>query len=370
MDVGLVCDSCSAFSPMGAQRCLRCGESLSLDRGTSKGVPPTRAPGGSDERATAKSAPFMPPPRHEAAAPNLQKANIACPTCGTLLPVGHKFCFNCGARMPDLGIGTQPISSGEPELGPGESFDDPTSIKASPKPTSQKSKPHRSTMFFGAAQVSRAKLTLIRGDGLDGVSFTLAGDEHQAGRGDVPLAFPEDPFLSPVHANFFYREGRLIVRDENAINGVYLRIHGGTDIQYGSRFLVGEQVLEVQRPGGQEDDGVDLDEPIEDGTYFFASPRRPSNLRIVQHLRGGDTGLAHRALSDAVTIGREGNDIDFPDDPFISGHHARVTWTSGKLVLTDLSSRNGTFIRIAGERSLEHGDYVFMGQQLLRVEIV
>jgi pSer/pThr/pTyr-binding forkhead associated (FHA) protein len=353
MDVGLVCDSCSAFSPMGAQRCLRCGESLSLDKGTSKGVPPGR------------------PPAQEQAAPSLAKASIACPTCGTLLPVGHKFCFNCGGRMPDLGLANSPSSSmsAAPEVGPGESFDDPTSIKASPRPTSNKSKPHRSTMFFGAAQASRAKLTLIRGDGLDGVSFTLAGEEHQAGRGEVPLTFPEDPFLSPVHANFFYREGKLVVRDEQSINGVYLRIHGGTDIAYGSRFLVGEQVLEVQRPGGQAED-VDLDEPIEDGTYFFASPRRPSNLRIVQHLRGGDTGLAHRALSDAVTIGREGNDIDFPDDPFISGHHARVTWSDGRLVLTDMSSRNGTFIRIAGDRALDHGDYVFMGQQLLRVEIV
>jgi pSer/pThr/pTyr-binding forkhead associated (FHA) protein len=368
MDVGLVCDSCSAFSPMGAQRCLRCGESLSLDKGTTKGVPPSRTPGTTDERATAKSPPIG--RGHQSAAPNLDKANIACPTCGTLLPVGHRFCFSCGSRIPELDSGVP--SGGEPELGPGESFDDPTSIKASPKPTSSKSKPTRSTMFFGAAQASRAKLTLIRGDGLDGVSFTLAGDEHQAGRGEVPLAFPEDPFLSPIHANFFYRDGRLIVRDEQSINGVYLRIHGGCDITFGSRFLVGEQVLEVQRPGGQHDDpdGVDLDEPIEDGTYFFASPRRASNLRIVQHLRGGDTGLAHRALADAVTIGREGNDIDFPDDPFISGHHARVTWQGGKLVLTDLSSRNGTFVRLAGERGLEHGDYVFMGQQLLRVEIV
>ena len=35
-----------------------------------------------------------------------------------------------------------------------------------------------------------------------------------------------------------------------------------------------------------------------------------------------------------------------------------------------LTSKNGTFMRIAGERTLVHGDYVFMGQQLLRVEIV
>jgi FHA domain/Double zinc ribbon len=361
MDVGLVCDSCSAFSPMGAQRCLRCGESLALDKQTSKGVPPSRTPGPpSAERPAVK------PPRAGAAPPSLAKAQVACPSCATLVPVGHKFCFNCGEPVPDLGL-SGPIKT---TAGAGETFDEPTSVKASPKPTSSKSKPHRSTMFFGATQAAHAKLTLIRGDGLDGVSFTLAGDEHLAGRGDCPLTFPEDPFLSPVHANFLYHDGKLYVRDEDSINGVYVRIHGTCDVDYGSRFLVGEQVLELQPPSDDDDDRGEPDDPTEDGTYFFASPRRPSTMRIVQALRGGDTGLAHRALTDAVTIGREGNDLNFPDDPFISGHHARVAWTEAGIVLTDLQSRNGTFVRISGERLLEHGDYVFMGQQLLRVEIV
>ena len=112
--------------------------------------------------------------------------------------------------------------------------------------------------------------------------------------------------------------------------------------------------------------------PDGEGTYFFASPRRPARLRVVQLLRGGDYGLVFRAQGDAVTVGREDNDINFPDDPFISGHHARIAFADGgdKPVLTDLSSKNGTFLRIRGEATLGHGDYVFMGQQLLRVEIV
>jgi pSer/pThr/pTyr-binding forkhead associated (FHA) protein len=40
------------------------------------------------------------------------------------------------------------------------------------------------------------------------------------------------------------------------------------------------------------------------------------------------------------------------------------------LSVTDLGSRNGTFVRVTGEHVLKHGDYVFLGQQLLRVEIV
>jgi len=221
------------------------------------------------------------------------------------------------------------------------------------------------TLFFGAMQQARAKLVLIKGDGLDGISFTLAGDEHVAGRIDAPLLFDEDPFLSPRHANFLYRRGELVVADEDSVNGVYIRIRGARTIDYGDRFLIGEQVLEVQPTIENEQL-----EPEPDGTYFYASPRRRAHFRIIQLLRGGDSGLAFRAMAPTVTIGREGNDIDFPDDPFISGRHAKVEHKNGQISLVDLGSKNGTFLRVNRETKLEHGDYVFMGQQLLRVEIV
>ena len=224
----------------------------------------------------------------------------------------------------------------------------------------------RKTMFFGAMQAARAKLVLIKGDGLDGVSFTLAGEDHIAGRMDAPLLFDEDPYLSPSHANFYYRDGRLVVRDMGSANGVFIRIRGSVPVLSGDCVLVGEQVLQLETTLQT----LEAPQPKRDGTYFFAGPRRASPFRIVQMLRGGDTGLAYQAQGDSVVIGREENDIDFPDDPFISGRHAQISATDGQLTLTDLGSKNGTFLRVNEEKELAHGDYVFMGQQLLRVEIV
>ena len=314
MDVGLVCDQCSTLAAMGTGRCARCGASLTLDEETRVGAPhSTRPP-----------------------APASPAATIPCPECNAPVLPGNRFCGNCGGRMD--------------------------AVRARPTPSSEK--PGRRTQFFGAIQAARAKLTLIRGDGLDGVSFTLAGEEHLVGREDCPILFAEDPFLSPVHANFFYRDGRLVVRDEGSTNGVFVRVTGAVEIALAAKFLVGEQMLEATLVPDSPD------EAIEDGTYFFASPRRGALLRVVQTLRGGDTGLAFCSATGTVRIGREGNDVDFPDDPFISGQHAQVTYERGKLLLTDLASKNGTFVRVAGERPLDHGDYVFMGQQLLRVEIV
>ncbi|WP_428266588.1 FHA domain-containing protein [Haliangium sp.] len=300
MDVGLVCDSCSTFNPIGVHECARCGASLSLDGARS---PVSVIPAGS--------------------APAPRPADDDVPNATPTAPTREQH-FDPPARTP------------------------------------------KKTQVFGVMQESRAKLVLIKGDGLDGVSFTLAGSEHLVGRSeDASILFEEDRFLSPIHANFFFRFGTLFARDEASVNGVYIRIQGTVQLQYGDRFLVGEQMLEVQ---ATPESGVP--EPTEDGTYFFGSPRRPAYFRVIQILQGGDGGLSYRAERPLVTIGREGNDIDFPDDPFISGRHARISWKNKQLTLTDLDSKNGTFLRISGERPLGHGDYVFMGQQLLRVEIV
>ncbi|HEY1556441.1 MAG TPA: FHA domain-containing protein, partial [Kofleriaceae bacterium] len=154
------------------------------------------------------------------------------------------------------------------------------------------------------------------------------------------------------------------VRDEGSLNGVYVRISGSVDIEPGTTILVGEQVLSVA-PAPVIEDTPDVD-----GTYYSASMVRPALLEIVQQLRGGLSGWVYRPQTDKVAIGREGNDINFPDDPFISGRHAQIQVSGGVLTVTDLGSRNGTFIRVTGEHLLKHGDYVFLGQQLLRVEII
>lgn len=228
----------------------------------------------------------------------------------------------------------------------------------------------RSTLAFGnAVATARAKLTLLRGDGEDGVSFTLAGQDHAAGRGDCPIAFPDDQFLSPTHCTFFYRPhaggpADLVVRDEGSLNGVYVRIHGTIPLEAGATVLVGEQVLTVSVARQPED------VPDQTGTYYSASMPRAATMEIKQSLRGGTPGWCYRVDGDVIVLGREGNDINFPEDPFISGRHAEVRLADGALSVTDLGSRNGTFVRIVGERVLSHGDYVFLGQQLLRVEIV
>lgn len=97
------------------------------------------------------------------------------------------------------------------------------------------------TVFFGDMQnPAKAKLILIRGEGMDGLSFHLKAERHIVGR-NGQLPFPDDPFVSRHHANFFYRNGKLVVKDEGSLNGVYIRVRGTVEITPGDTFLAGER---------------------------------------------------------------------------------------------------------------------------------
>ncbi len=256
-----------------------------------------------------------------------QARNYICQTCYSSVPAGHKFCGKCGTPTKDQSGGAEPE-------------------------------------YFGDMQVpGKAKLILIKGEGMDGISYHLNSIEHVAGRVQGAILFTEDKWLSPKHANFYYADGKLMVRDESSVNGIFLCARGPTEVPSGTIFLTGEQVFKVETLDPSED------EPEDDGTYFFASPRQQDAFRVEQILEGGGMGMVVHAKENQVTIGRENSDMNFPNDPYISGAHLRIEKASDGFKLIDLGSKNGTYIKISGECELAHGDYLFLGRQLLRVEI-
>lgn len=255
-----------------------------------------------------------------------QARNYVCRSCSSVVPTGHKFCGRCGTGVPPEILNAQ-------------------------------------TLFFGDMQnPAKAKLILIRGEGMEGLSFHLKAEQHVVGRSGQ-LVFPDDLFVSPKHANFFYRDGKLVVRDEGSHNGVFVRVRGTVDVMPNDVFLAGEQLFRLEATP-KATDGQDPD-----GTYFYSSPKHPSPFRLVQLFQGGALGMIVCARGANLQIGREGSDLNFPVDLYMSGAHCRIDEAGGKFTLTDLSSRNGTYLRIKAERELGHGDYVFIGRKLLRVEL-
>jgi pSer/pThr/pTyr-binding forkhead associated (FHA) protein len=106
-----------------------------------------------------------------------------------------------------------------------------------------------------------------------------------------------------------------------------------------------------------------------DGTFFYFSPKHPSSFRVNQIFEGGAFGLTVCSRGNTLQIGREDGDLNFPMDVYMSPKHCVIEERDGRYYLTDNDSRNGTYVRIKTEQPLRHGDYLFIGRKLLRVEL-
>jgi pSer/pThr/pTyr-binding forkhead associated (FHA) protein len=59
--------------------------------------------------------------------------------------------------------------------------------------------------------------------------------------------------------------------------------------------------------------------------------------------------------------------VIFPEDGYVSGLHCRLHHDGSGVVLTDVGSSNGTFLRVRGETKVQSGALLLMGQQLFRL---
>ncbi len=98
-------------------------------------------------------------------------------------------------------------------------------------------------------------------------------------------------------------------------------------------------------------------------------------------------------FGDLVDIGRLEGQIVVAEDPYLSPRHVRITWTGSSLVLRDLESTNGVYLRLSPARDatgaaraalpqgagspppevavpLHDQDLILVGQQVLRFELV
>ncbi len=325
-DLGIVCGDCAAWSALGVPSCVVCGHDLSC---LGEAHPVAAKAVGSVVSETGPKARKAPSAELSEEELMEQARNYVCKECSTAVPSGHKFCGTCGASVP-------------PEV---------VELR---------------TKYFGTMQTpGKARLILIRGEGgVDGLSYMLQGTEHLAGREDGQILFPEDSWLSPRHANFVYESGQLVVRDEGSLNGVYVRVRTPVALGFGDTFLCGEQLFKVE-PAPRDTAG-----PSPDQTYFYSSPRKRCTFKLTQLLTGGGQGIAFCALGPTAVIGREECDLNFPVDVYMSGTHAKVEMVGdGVFNLIDSESKNGTYVRIKGPQRLQHGDYLFLGRELLRVEM-
>src|SRR5690606_10989920 len=87
---------------------------------------------------------------------------------------------------------------------------------------------------------------------------------------DGAIALVGETFCHSREAQVRAVKGRIWLHDLEAGNGVFLRIRQPVELEIGDEFMVGDQLLTIER-NPEPDDG-----PDPGPTYFYSSPKWPS----------------------------------------------------------------------------------------------
>ena len=181
------------------------------------------------------------------------------------------------------------------------------------------------------------------------------------GRSEGEVVFDGDALMSPRHVEIVSETSGVYLVDQGSHNGVYLRV-SEAEIRVGDMFMCASEVLRLVGvvPSGGGSDG--------DDEYMGSPPADGGALVLQQVLFGGRAG-ASWVRKPPIVIGRDSGDVIFPDDSYVSSRHSTIERSGKRIVLRDLESANGTWLRIKGEYRVKDGDCFFAGRQMIKIEI-
>jgi pSer/pThr/pTyr-binding forkhead associated (FHA) protein len=360
----ITCPKCSKDNQDHYKFCLGCGAELPRDAAPKKfpggGTPPQglaavrplvvdkekESPQGAASTARSAASPgpaasgaavapaapaaVLPPVAAAAAAP-AGGAAVVCGDCSHVNAVTNRFCASCGAKLA------------KPAAAP------PSAAAAAPAAP--------------AAASTSVLMTALRADGSEAGSYNLPSAPTTLIGRDTGAIFAGDSYLSPRHATFTMKSGKLSVRDESSLNGIYRKLRRDDPIVllFGDVFRIGQEIMRIET--------LTTVPATADGVERLGSPSKGYVARLAL-ITGRDTAGNTFPIPEAgLHLGRERGDILFPEDGYVSGLHCRLAWEKTHIVLTDLGSSNGTFVRLNNETELVDNDVLLMGQQLFRINI-
>ena len=160
------------------------------------------------------------------------------------------------------------------------------------------------------------------------------------GRRGCDLSFPEDTLLEDRHASLSHTEDGTYLRDDGSSTGVFFQVpvHRKLALTDGDLLRAGRQFLLV----GKDGEGFTL-------THYDAAGREVGR---------------HRLAQGTTIVGRQAPDVVLdPDDGTLSRRQLALTAADGTLLVKDLKTVNGTFLRVRSAVRLEHGDRFRLGGQ-------
>ena len=333
-----VCAFCGRDNDAGADFCVDCGKSLA-------------------GKSAALQAAAVATVERDAPRPK----SHACPFCGASSPGPPPFCPQCGRRLTSPGSGPSCARCNSP-LGVGARFCATCGAPAAGTPP-----PATRPSGGPAASPSGTPIALALLDETGALldRFERRGDVT-IGRQEGDITFPDDPFLSPLHAKLSWEGQQLVVRDLGSRNGTWVFLEAPHRLLDGDLLLIGSQVIRFRRLGYPGPHA-----PEADATKRMGSLTPSADIASLTQLRSDGSARDMIQLSPGrdVQIGRERGDWIFPYDPSMSAVHATVRSEDADFVVIDARSRNGVALAARGDVPLRHLSRVLLGDKLLRVEL-
>ena len=346
----MTCAYCGRDNEAGAQFCMDCGKSLDKSGGAKAAAavaPPARASAvpGTREVATPATAPL--------------KGDAACPFCNAKVSAALPFCPHCGRRLTAPGSGpacgrcASPVAAGTRFCAVcGAPLAQFLPFRASAPPTTR----------------TNLAITLVLLDEVGNVvqRFDRKTLDTTIGRQDGDIRFPDDPFMSPLHAKLSWEQDHLVVRDLGSRNGTWVFVEAPHRLADGDLLLIGAQVIRFRRLGYPGPHAPDAD-----ATRRMGSLTPSADIASLTQLRsdGSVRDVVQLSPGRDIRVGRERGEWVFPYDPSMSAEHALVRSEDADFVVVDAGSRNGIALAARGDISLQHNSRILVGDKLLRIEI-
>jgi len=329
---------------------MDCGKSLDKSGGAKAAAavaPPARASAvpGTREVATPATAPL--------------KGEAACPFCNAKVSAALPFCPHCGRRLTAPGSGpacgrcASPVAAGTRFCAVcGAPLAQFLPFRASAPPTTR----------------TNLAITLVLLDEVGNVvqRFDRKTLDTTIGRQDGDIRFPDDPFMSPLHAKLSWEQDHLVVRDLGSRNGTWVFVEAPHRLADGDLLLIGAQVIRFRRLGYPGPHAPDAD-----ATRRMGSLTPSADIASLTQLRsdGSVRDVVQLSPGRDIRVGRERGEWVFPYDPSMSAEHALVRSEDADFVVVDAGSRNGIALAARGDISLQHNSRILVGDKLLRIEI-